>query len=1100
MYLSYRIWIAGVESVTSGPVLTVPACLESAYPAGILCVDAHEGPSDRWCAGCNLVVAPAMSAPAIHPSSSSISSSGQADGLGRRVLAFDREGGGMLERLHLRPELAAFEIALRGYVDRLTALEDERFARPLAIERDAATGELTVVSPFISGTRLSDLLDLAQDAGVAPGVDVALGYLLEALPAISTFHAKTGMAHGLIDPARTVVSPAGQIVFLDCAYGAAIERLGLSPTRMWTELGIAAPPSSGHVRLDSTADLAQIAMTAVMLVHGRRLARHEYPDALPPILMEIVEVAQIRRSSTFASVLQRILQRSLPLPGRRAFKSADEAIVEVRQLVRREIGLDVCRQALLEFVAQMDAASLADTPQDAGDAEDEAPDFDTLMADAGIQLVAEEGEESESGRAAIEEPAEEDASEFELELRLDGGTSEPAFVPAARNRDDEAEAGPEVIEIDDLFDIDGTSDVIRPPFSTLGPPPRTRSADPPPRLAPDGLPAGEPEYVPEPERLDPLLSYAGTAYESEPESALEAQPYRAPDDGPVVDDAAPLAAAPVLAEPPPAPVPEPAREPARTEAAVAPAAPTPAPSEAEVAPAAGVPASAADAPAAEPLQGPPPAAAPAPVAAPPLEQRLVAFPAPASAPPAGDSEHASDQGSETAGDEAAESTQAPSRRKKRQQRSARARKDKLRSVTTDQQIAGAKPAAPPTPKPTGWIVSPDRAASFEPPVQEAPVATPVVARPLLVPPAPTFPPPPPVVPPVVPAAGTPAVPVFPAPPPVQLPPTPIVPAPAPAAPAITASRATVQPAHGPVRLKADPPAGYTPVRKRLAPDPPVEERAYSPVPFSSMTENDTTRTFPWKLAGAAVVLIAIAVIVGRSYIPSRSGPDEAVEAAGVPAIEEPPAVTTPAGTTSGEIVIETQPAGARVLLNGRPVGESPLKIPSVTPGRHVITFVTSAGEFKRTVRVTAGQTLNLDVPLYSGWVAIFAPIILDVAENGRVIGNTEQNRLMLPPGPHKLTISNRELGYSSVKDVEVQAGEVYSVTLDPRGPVNFNAVPWGEVWLDNQKLGDTPIANFQVPLGVREFVFKHPQFGERRVTATVRANAPTAVSVDFTRP
>jgi hypothetical protein len=39
----------------------------------------------------------------------------------------------------------------------------------------------------------------------------------------------------------------------------------------------------------------------------------------------------------------------------------------------------------------------------------------------------------------------------------------------------------------------------------------------------------------------------------------------------------------------------------------------------------------------------------------------------------------------------------------------------------------------------------------------------------------------------------------------------------------------------------------------------------------------------------------------------------------------------------------------------------------------------------------------------------------------------------------------------------------------------------------------------RVPLGTREFVFKHPQYGERKVTALIRADQPTPVSVDFTR-
>ena len=43
----------------------------------------------------------------------------------------------MLERLVLRPELSAFEAALRERMAIVAGLEDERFTRPREIERDA---------------------------------------------------------------------------------------------------------------------------------------------------------------------------------------------------------------------------------------------------------------------------------------------------------------------------------------------------------------------------------------------------------------------------------------------------------------------------------------------------------------------------------------------------------------------------------------------------------------------------------------------------------------------------------------------------------------------------------------------------------------------------------------------------------------------------------------------------------------------------------------------------------------------------------------------------------------------------------------------------
>ena len=142
--------------------------------------------------------------------------------------------------------------------------------------------------------------------------------------------------------------------------------------------------------------------------------------------------------------------------------------------------------------------------------------------------------------------------------------------------------------------------------------------------------------------------------------------------------------------------------------------------------------------------------------------------------------------------------------------------------------------------------------------------------------------------------------------------------------------------------------------------------------------------------------------------------------------------------------------------------------------------------------------MTLDIPVFSGWLSVIAPVILDVAENGQSIGTTEQNRLTLPPGHHQLTLSNKDLGYSGVQDVEIEPGGVKSLTLEPKGSVSLNASPWGEVWLDGQKLGDTPLVT-QVTLGTREFVFKHPQKGERRQSATIRATGTTPVSVDFNK-
>ena len=105
-------------------------------------------------------------------------------------------------------------------------------------------------------------------------MDVALGYLLEALPALSALHATAGFTHGLIDPARSVLTAAGRVVFVDVVFGPAVQRLGLSSKRLWTMFGIAAPSATVNA-LDAALDVSQIALSAVMLVRGRRLQEED---------------------------------------------------------------------------------------------------------------------------------------------------------------------------------------------------------------------------------------------------------------------------------------------------------------------------------------------------------------------------------------------------------------------------------------------------------------------------------------------------------------------------------------------------------------------------------------------------------------------------------------------------------------------------------------------------------------------------------------------------------------------------------------------------------------------------------------------------------
>jgi hypothetical protein len=67
----------------------------------------------------------------------------------------------------------------------------------------------------------------------------------------------------------------------------------------------------------------------------------------------------------------------------------------------------------------------------------------------------------------------------------------------------------------------------------------------------------------------------------------------------------------------------------------------------------------------------------------------------------------------------------------------------------------------------------------------------------------------------------------------------------------------------------------------------------------------------------------------------------------------------------------------------------------------------------------------------------------------------------------------------------------------PKGTIAVNAVPWAEVWIDGERVGETPMGNLPIAIGPHEVVFRNPELGELRHAVTVTLTAPARVSVDL---
>jgi serine/threonine protein kinase len=212
-----------------------------------------------------------------------------------------------------------------------------------------------------------------------------------------------------------------------------------------------------------------------------------------------------------------------------------------------------------------------------------------------------------------------------------------------------------------------------------------------------------------------------------------------------------------------------------------------------------------------------------------------------------------------------------------------------------------------------------------------------------------------------------------------------------------------------------------------------------------------------------------------------------------------------AASALGELQIRTEPAGATVTVDGRVLGKSPLTAEGLTPGPHTVTVENELGPVTQRVTIEAGTTASLVVPMtaprnapLSGWIAVSAPIEVQLYENQRLLGSSQTDRIMVAVGRHDLEVVNEALGYRASKTVNVAPGQTANIKLDlPKAPMALNAVPWAEVWVDNERVGETPIGSVQVSIGPHEVVFRHPQLGERRVITTVTLAGPAKVSVDM---
>lgn len=303
-----------------------------------------------------------------------------------------------------------------------------------------------------------------------------------------------------------------------------------------------------------------------------------------------------------------------------------------------------------------------------------------------------------------------------------------------------------------------------------------------------------------------------------------------------------------------------------------------------------------------------------------------------------------------------------------------------------------------------------------------------------------------------------------------------------------------------------------PPRRRPASSTADQPRApILPVPPRRLLKR--TRTH-WVMAALAALALGEGVYIAWKIAPAPRAGVAAVNPAPVSDTADrasttgkaaPPGITDSKGTTgqSASLAIRSHPPGARVWIDGRPRGQTPLTVGQLSPGQHELILQGAAGRVQQRVDLEPGVKSTVVATLagvVSGGIAVTSPVELQIMERGRLVGSTRTDKILLNPGRHTIDLVNEALGYQSRQVVDVVAGKTTAIvpTL-PNGTLSVNALPWAEVLLDGQQIGQTPLGNLPVRIGSHEVTFRHPELGETKRTVMVTLRGPARVSVDFQR-
>jgi len=220
-------------------------------------------------------------------------------------------------------------------------------------------------------------------------------------------------------------------------------------------------------------------------------------------------------------------------------------------------------------------------------------------------------------------------------------------------------------------------------------------------------------------------------------------------------------------------------------------------------------------------------------------------------------------------------------------------------------------------------------------------------------------------------------------------------------------------------------------------------------------------------------------------------------------------LTNVAPPNTGGLFITSQPAGAKLTLNGAPAGSTPYQNQTLKPGRYAVVASKEGFEnYSGEATVRAGEIAPLEVTLKALTVTGRLNIKSDpegatIFLDGRDLGATPNDLNNIAAGSHQITLRKKGYkDYATTVTVAPQQLQTVEALLEMLiGTLQVLVKPFGSIYVDDELKKTNADVRVTINLAARSHKLRvtHPTYGNYEKDVIIDAEATLDVVVDFNR-